>query len=216
MGWKTRKAGSSAQIGQHYQEKERSPYGSHVRRKASGSDVPPNSRPVDEVFSYVVKKPSKTDVIELKDPHSGAPLEPPGAYGNTIVYSPHSGHFSVLNVPEGKPVEPRYAAAHRKSLAMARNYTTQASEKVQKSHSEADIKEAARLFEQAARQEPWHGYPEAGLEKDPVYVQLREADNMISNDIQSARESEGAEKQKWLESARRRVLAADLAVQAAN
>jgi hypothetical protein len=231
MGFKTRVKGTPAQIGNVYKERPGLRTG---RRRGSGADVGPQTRSVDSMKAPESPKhemvihttpgtkvkvlhdkkhnPTEISMTELKDPHSGAPLEPALGYGSTTLYSPHSGHFTNLDVPGSEPVESRFAGAHRKSQMLAMSYVSQAADKVRTSNREVDVKEAFRLFEHAQRIEPWHQYPEADLQKDPVYIELKESGTMISNDIQSARESTGTERQKYLNSARRRMLACEAAL----
>jgi len=151
-------------------------------------------------------------MTELNDPHSGAPLEPAKEYGSSVLYSPHSGHFTELNIPGSTPVTPRFTEADNATKAIAQSYLQQAARLVQHAATETNIKEANRLVDQAQRQEPWRSYPEAGFQRDPVYMHLKEASTMIDNDWQSAKESTGAEKQVHLDSARRRILAAEEAL----
>lgn len=197
MSWRTKNDPEKAGYGDHYK----------VKKKGSGNNgslpartgFAPNDR-VDGVHERIL-------VEDLADPVSGAPMEPPSAYGDTVLFSPYSGRFSAVKVPEGREVEPRYAEVNRKSQLLAKSYVDQAAAKVQNSSKEGDVKEAARMFEHAQRINPWNQYPAADLQKDPVYMEIAESNIMIQNDVQSARESNFAEKKKYLESARKRILA---------
>jgi hypothetical protein len=67
-------------------------------------------------------------ITALRSAYSGAPLEPPMRYGQTILYDPYSGNFEAFDPESGvyQPIVPRYATAEEKALAMARNYVQQA------------------------------------------------------------------------------------------
>jgi hypothetical protein len=149
----------------------------------------------------------------LLSPHTGAPLEPPSEYGSTVLYDPYGGEFVGLTGPPGSAnVKPRYSQAQDVSKNIARSYLKQAAEAIEKDRSQKGLEAANRLMDDAQRVEPWHYWPEARLHTDPVYVELKEASTYVDNMNTSARESSGSDRDKWIEKARARIVAADKAI----
>lgn len=158
----------------------------------------------------------KSEITSLRDPHSGAPLEPSLEYGDTIMYSPHSGEFVHVSTPDGEVVESRLKQVSDENRRIVLSYIGQSADFVRDSEEYDDVVNALRMLTQAISAQPWLSYPEADLRKMPLYQMLNEAYNMVSIDVQSAKESSGEERKKFLKLARTRILAAEKALKTEN
>lgn len=157
------------------------------------------------------------ELKELRSPWTGAPLEPAPEYGSSIMYDPYGGMFVMVSVPEARlaaaksnpeatyVVKPRFTQVDEESLKIAKGYLTQAASEVQADKSYDALEKAYRHLDDAQRIEPWHHYPEVGLHKNPVYVELKQASNYVGSMVDSARESSGDERQKFVDKAIARI-----------
>lgn len=154
-------------------------------------------------------KNGKVEITALRSPISGAPLEPSKEYGHSILYSPHEGSFSAVQMPGGGTVTPRFTELEQKSVEIIKRQLHEAGDILRRDKSDKAVERAYSLFDAASRVEPYHQYPEAGLQKNAVFIQMREEANMVGNYVLSARESKGSEKSGWYGKARDRILSAE-------
>lgn len=170
---------------------------------------------IGKVFPVLDKKklPTKISlrggkIIALRSPATGAPLEPPTEYGETILYDPYGGEFAEYT-PERQygRVTPKYTTAEAVGMSMAKSYVRQAASIAGSGRaSMKDFEKAALLIDQSSSVEPWHRYPEAGLQRNITFVEIREADNYVGSMLQSARETKDPiEKQKWIDKGMERI-----------
>lgn len=169
-------------------------------------------------------KVNEIQMKSLRSPYTGAPLEPAPEYGSSIMYDPYSGEFVMVSVPEARiaagrgggkepyVVKPRFTVVDEESLRIAKNYLTQASAEVERDPTNSGLKRAYRILDDAQRVEPWHKYPEAGLQKHPIYTELKQASTYVGNMVDSAAESGGGEKAGFVQKGIDRILTAKKAL----
>lgn len=209
LNWRIRKRGTKDQRGQRF------PVATPIQKKREylwkntslTLEVPKG------VKVRVLAKPhNPIELKDLRDPHSDAPLEPASEYGSSIMYSPYTGSYVMVKTPNGNAVKPRFTAVDEGSLKIAKSYLKQASNILQADSSLEGLKQASRLIDDSQRVEPWQDYHGAGLEKNPVYVELKQLWNYVASHLQSAIETPGKDRQKFIEQARNRVLTAAEAI----
>lgn len=140
----------------------------------------------------------------LRDPESGAPLEPAPEYGSSIMYNPYTGAYVMVTVPEGKAVKPRFTKTEETSLKIAKTALCRAAGIVKTDKSYVGLEKAFRVLEPTQAKPQM--YPH--ITEDPAFREVRDATQYVLNMLRSS----GGETNEFIERGRERILTATQAV----
>lgn len=160
----------------------------------------------------VKKNPGVVDITALKNPVTGAPLEPPFEYGKTIAFDPYSHEFFYIT-PKGETsrVTPTFTKFHRRATEISKTHVDEA-----KKYAEAGNLEMATRKLWDAQMAFRRDYPGSGFWKDPIHTELGQAYNEAKNMLMTAGGKRGGEYEHYTQRGLSRVLASASAVKRAT